>query len=500
MKGATEGPLAGIWPPGRLELSEWRELLEALAADAERMIGRPGTLQQSCTLALRWVGLCWPAMSPEVIAASCRASLQLGDPPGVVVGLPLADQLQEIAERMGEIYDRALADPSALAVEVRPPVLLAAPGVLPEPPPYSRPGPRKREPDPEPDPVEVIELPAEVEAPRPADMWGDGVEAPAQQLEHSEPIEPEALEVEQLEQQPDVAEALPVVIEPLDQPEPQQLDQPDPLEVAAELEPIEPLDQPEPLQLEHTTPEPEAQQPEALEDAPADPAPQVVEQPGALPQAQQPEPEPEPEPEALDPSPVPGMPPGWVDVVAIAAAVGLCISAVQRAKGDGRLLEGRHWRKAPPGLKLPGARKPLRTIWHMSRCLEVLGTATASERISAEQLRAKVRQTLREQGRRRRERRKLAADALAELQAEGQPLKVEQPTESDPPAAAAAPEALEVIEPLQQPDPPPAASPEVPPEVLAAAVAQALQQLGIKTQPAPSTNGQREPAPSCWAD
>jgi hypothetical protein len=56
-----------------------------------------------------------------------------------------------------------------------------------------------------------------------------------------------------------------------------------------------------------------------------------------------------------------------------------------------------------------------------------------------------------------------------------------------------------VIEPLQQPDPP-AAAPEVPPEVLAAAVAQALQQLGIKTQPAPSTNGHREPVPSCWAD
>jgi hypothetical protein len=110
MKGTAEGPLAGIWPPGRLELAEWRELLDALAADAERMIGRPGTLQESCTLALRWVGLAWPCMSAEVIAASCRASLQLGEPPGVVVGLPLADQLQEIAERLDSIYEAAQAD------------------------------------------------------------------------------------------------------------------------------------------------------------------------------------------------------------------------------------------------------------------------------------------------------------------------------------------------------------------------------------------------------
>lgn len=496
MKGPTGRPLAGIWPPGRLELGEWRELVAALAADAEKLIGRPGTLQQSCTLALRWVGLCWPAMSPEVVAASCRASLQLGDPPGVVAGLPLADQLAEIAERLDSIYAAAQAEPSALAVEVRAPVLLAAPGVLPEPPPYRRRGPRKREPDPEPDPVEVIEeeaealaaaeaeplesieLPADVEpaedAPRPADMWGDGVEAPALQLEQPEatapvppgwgdpeplaelqPIAPEALEVEQLEQQPDVAEALPVVIEPLDQPEPQQLEQPDPLEVPAEVEPIEPLDQPDALEVEHTTPEPEAQQPEALEDAPADPAPQVVK----------------------------GMPPDWCDAVELAAAAGLNgISGLTRHKREGRLQEGTHYRKAPPGLKLPGARKPLRTIYHLSRCLEVLGTATATERMDPEQLRAKVRETVREQGRRRRERRRLAADALAELQAESQPL------EPDPPAAAAAPDPVA---------PPPA---EVPPDVLAAAVAQALQQLGIAAPPTPSTNGHREPIPSSWAD
>jgi hypothetical protein len=452
MKGTAEGPLAGIWPPGRLELAEWRELLDALAADAERTIGRPGTLQESCTLALRWVGLAWPCMSAEVIAASCRASLQLGEPPGVVVGLPLADQLQEIAERLDSIYEAGQADHSALAVEVRAPVLLAAPGVLPEPEPPKPRKPRRRAGDP--DPVEVIEPPAQGPA-----------EVP--------PIEPE----------------------------PQQLEHTDPVEVAADVP--EALDQPDALEVEHTTPEPEAlpqsQLPEALQDAPADPAPQVVE----LEQQPQAEAEPDAQGQPLDPSPaVEGMPAGWCDAVELAAAAGLGgVTAITSAKRKGRLVEGLHWRKAPPGLKLPGARKPLRLIWQLAACLQVLGTATASERISAEQLRAKVRETIREQGRRRRERRQLAAEALAELQAEGQALEVEQqqPPEPEPPAAPAAPEALEVIEPLQQPDPP-AAAPEVPPDVLAAAVAQALQQLGIKTQPAASTNGHREPVPSCWAD
>jgi hypothetical protein len=264
----------------------------------------------------------------------------------------------------------------------------------------------------------------------------------------------------------------------------------------------EALDQPDALEVEHTTPEPDAlpqsQLPEALQDAPADPAPQVVE----LEQHDREAGEQFGKGTKVSPDLGEAMPAGWCDAVELAAAAGLGgVTAITSAKRKGRLVEGIHWRKAPPGLKLPGARKPLRLIWNLAACLQVLGTATASERISAEQLRAKVRETIREQGRRRRERRQLAAEALAELQAEGQALEVEQqqPPEPEPPAAPAAPEALEVIEPLQQPDPP-AAAPEVPPEVLAAAVAQALQQLGIKTQPAPSTNGHREPVPSCWAD
>lgn len=445
MKGTKQdGPLGALWPPGRLELGEWRELLEALAADAERMIGRAGDLQAGCTLALRWVGLAWPCMSAEVIAASCRASLQLGEPPGVVVGLPLADQLQEIAERLDSIYEAAQADPGALAVKVRPPVLMAPPGVLPDlEPPKPRKPRRRGEAEPaevdgaDPEPLEVIEQ-----------------EAQALAAEEAEPLE--------------VIE-LPAEVEPEPEPEPEALEEQQP-------------EQPAPV--EHTTEE-EAQllpswATDALEVAPADPAPPVVEQ----------EQQDEPEPEPLDPSPVvEGMPPGWCDAVELAAAAGHSgISGLTRDKSNGRLVEGIHWRKAPPGLKLPGARKPLQLIWHLDHCLEVLGAADPANQLTAEQLRTQVRAGLREQGRRRRARRQLATDTLAELQAEGQQ---QQPTDPDLVAPVAA-ETMEVIEPLQQPEPP-APPPEVPPDVLAAAVAQALQQLGITPPPVPSTNGHREP-------
>jgi hypothetical protein len=492
MKGTKQdGPLGALWPPGRLELGEWRELLEALAADAERMIGRPGDLQQSCALALRWVGLAWPAMSAEVIAASCRASLQLADPPGVVVGLPLADQLQEIAERLDSIYEAAQADPGALAVEVLPPVLMAPPGVLPEmEPPKPRKPRRCGDADPaevdgansdpvevieqeaqalaaeESEALEVIELPADLEPePEPVelpDMWADAeapeVEHPALLVEHpevleeAEPLQPEVLPVEA---EPVEAQALELEPEPEpDALEEQQPEQPAPVDDSAE-------DEAQLLPSWAT---------EALEVAPADPAPLELEQ----------QPEPEPEAQPLDTSQVEGMPPGWGDSVELAAAAGLNgISGLTRLRGSGQLLEGIHWKQAPPGLRPPGGRRRLKWIYHLAPCLEALGPADPSSRLSSEQLRAQVRAGIREQGHRRRQRRQLATDTLAELQAEGQ--------------------ALEVIEPLQQPEPP-AAPPNVPPDVLAVAVAQALQQLGITPPPVPSSNGHREPAPSCWTE
>jgi hypothetical protein len=492
MKGTKQdGHLGALWPPGRLELGEWRELLEALAADAERMIGRPGDLQQSCALALRWVGLAWPAMSAEVIAASCRASLQLADPPGVVVGLPLADQLQEIAERLDSIYEAAQADPGALAVEVLPPVLMAPPGVLPEmEPPKPRKPRRCGDADPaevdgansdpvevieqeaqalaadESEALEVIELPADLEPqPEPVelpDMWADAeapeVEHPALLVEHpevleeAEPLQPEVLPVEA---EPVEAQALELEPEPEpDALEEQQPEQPEPVDDSAE-------DEAQLLPSWAT---------EALEVAPADPAPLELEQ----------QPEPEPEAQPLDTSQVEGMPPGWGDSVELAAAAGLNgISGLTRLRGSGQLLEGIHWKQAPPGLRPPGGRRRLKWIYHLAPCLEALGPADPSSRLSSEQLRAQVRAGIREQGHRRRQRRQLATDTLAELQAEGQ--------------------ALEVIEPLQQPKPP-AAPPDVPPDVLAVAVAQALQQLGITPPPVPSSNGHREPAPSCWTE
>jgi hypothetical protein len=335
MKGTH--PLAGMWPPGRLELAEWRELLEALAVDAEKQIGLPGDLQAGCALALRWFGLAWPCLGPETIAASCRASLQLGEPPGVVVALPLADQLQEIAERLDSVYEAAHADPSALAVEVRPPVLLAAPGLLPDPPPptcrqQGRPPKPKAEPEPE-SVDDAPELPPGWAEPEPA------------------------------------TEALQEVIEG-----------------------------PPQLLPSWAT--------EALQDA------DQLEQPKA-------------EAQPIEAQGLPVMPAGWCDSVELAAAAGISISGVSRAKQQGRLLEGIHWRPAPKGLRLPGARsKPLRVIWQRNASLEVLGLADPAQQLSADQLRAQVRDSIRIQGARRRQRRKLAevaADAIAELQQQSSP-------------------------------------------------------------------------------
>lgn len=102
--------------------------MEDLATEAEGMIGRPITLQQACRLSMNWAGLCWPAMSPEVIALSCRASLLPGvGPPGVIVAEGLPDQIDEIRARLDGIFEAAKADPSALVVEAHPPMILRPP-------------------------------------------------------------------------------------------------------------------------------------------------------------------------------------------------------------------------------------------------------------------------------------------------------------------------------------------------------------------------------------
>jgi hypothetical protein len=120
----------------------WRTRLEDLATAAEAMVGRPSKLQDQARLAMMFAGLMWPALSPEVIAGSCRASLLLG-PPGVILSSAPADQVQEVADRLDAIWQAAQADPAAAVVEAAPPILdLPPPAPEPEtPPPVEAPAP-----------------------------------------------------------------------------------------------------------------------------------------------------------------------------------------------------------------------------------------------------------------------------------------------------------------------------------------------------------------------
>ena len=68
------------WPPLALGEKGWLQRLDDLAAEAEQLVGKPVTLQRTAELGLQLVGLIWPALSPETIAASCRASALLGVP------------------------------------------------------------------------------------------------------------------------------------------------------------------------------------------------------------------------------------------------------------------------------------------------------------------------------------------------------------------------------------------------------------------------------------
>lgn len=134
------------WPTAGLTLEQWRTRVEALAEQAEAMIGRTDVpLQAQGRLAIEFCGLMWPALSAEVIAGSARASLLLGAP-GVILSSAPADQCQEIASRLDAIWQQAQADPSAAVVEVHPPLV-----ELPPPPPAApakigRP-PKVREPE-----------------------------------------------------------------------------------------------------------------------------------------------------------------------------------------------------------------------------------------------------------------------------------------------------------------------------------------------------------------
>lgn len=117
-----------LWPPAGLSEQGWRQRIEDLATRAEALIGRKCTLQDSAALSLELIGLIWPAVGPETVAASCRASLAVG-PPGLLMAASGGDQWAEIHSRLDDIFAAAQADPSAAAVE-RPSVMLQR--VIPE--------------------------------------------------------------------------------------------------------------------------------------------------------------------------------------------------------------------------------------------------------------------------------------------------------------------------------------------------------------------------------
>lgn len=141
------------WPTSPLSEVGWRRRVEDLATEAEALVGRPCGPQQSARLAIQFVGLLWPALSPEVVAGSCRASLLLGAP-GVLMAPAPVDQLAEVAERMDQLWEQA----QAATVEA-PVLLLEQPPTPSTPPAPSAPEPAHLELEPE-SVVEVVVEPA----------------------------------------------------------------------------------------------------------------------------------------------------------------------------------------------------------------------------------------------------------------------------------------------------------------------------------------------------
>ena len=147
------------------------------------MIGRKCTLQQTAELALELIGLLWPAVGPETVAASCAASLAVG-PPGLLMAASGGDQWAEIHQRLDDIYAAAQADPSAALVEL-PSVMLQR--VVSENhggrPKRVTAQPQVDEPEPEP---ELI--PEPVAADQRLDGWGFPIESQEVELEDADDV------------------------------------------------------------------------------------------------------------------------------------------------------------------------------------------------------------------------------------------------------------------------------------------------------------------------
>jgi hypothetical protein len=188
------------WPPAPLSESGWRRRTAELASKAESLVGRPCSLQQTAELALELIGLAWPALGPETVAATARASLLLGVP--VLMATAPADQFQEIADRLDQIWQQAQASPAAGVVQLPQPMLSE---VRPDAGPPRARAPRRAKPaDPAPDtePAGVRE-----QEPEPAPAAEDPDALPPAWLDYPEPGQHPVAALE-----PPAPDPLPVVI------------------------------------------------------------------------------------------------------------------------------------------------------------------------------------------------------------------------------------------------------------------------------------------------
>jgi hypothetical protein len=225
--------------PAQADAAEWAEHLQSLSDRAERMLkAKNGNINDHAALAVDALKVLWSGWSPELIYASCQASLAVGTP--VVSGRPVAQQLVEIEEHLQDFYEQSQQQPVAPdPVSLMPVQMMVPPGT------YQRPEPKKAgrrprqqpepegEPDPviepDPDPVVLVELePVAAELP---DLWEQQDERAAPVIDNANssratnaagggfppPADPLPVTVHQADEQ---ADAEPVALWPEPEPAP----------------------------------------------------------------------------------------------------------------------------------------------------------------------------------------------------------------------------------------------------------------------------------------
>jgi hypothetical protein len=170
--------------PAQAAADEWQQHLQDLSDRAEKMLkSRTAGINEHAQLAVDALKVLWSGWTPELVYASCQASLAVKT--AVVTGRPVAWQLQEIEDHLQDFYEQSQQQPMAPdPVSIMLPELLLPPGSLPEP---SEPKPvgrrRRTEPEGEPDPiVEPDPDPVVLPDPEPVaelpDLWNEQDQQP----------------------------------------------------------------------------------------------------------------------------------------------------------------------------------------------------------------------------------------------------------------------------------------------------------------------------------